>query len=434
MGEFLMPSLGADMESGTIVEWKIKPGDEVQRGDIVAVVDTEKSDIEVEIFEAGTVQDIIVPAGETVPVGAVLAHISGHDEPAITRPVEPPITQPVEPPVQVLPGVISPLVRHRAQELGVDLARVVGTGLGGMVHRSDVERAAEDLRTKSIESEEGSAGEFVRASPRARRRALELGVDMAELTGSGEQGAVTLADVEKADVEKTDLEKANGRDVQRPSMRRAIAGLMERSNREIPHYYLQTTIDLQPALDWLTSFNLERPVTERILPVAMLLKATAHAAVEVPEMNGFWIEDGFQPGTSVHLGVAISLRGGGLVAPAILDADKCTLVELMVRLRDLVQRARSGVLRASEMSAPTLSVSNLGDQGAEVVYGVIYPPQVALVGFGKITERPWAHERMVGVRSVVTATIAADHRASDGHNGGLFLKAIERRLQRPEEL
>ncbi len=151
-------------------------------------------------------------------------------------------------------------------------------------------------------------------------------------------------------------------------------------------------------------------------------------------MNGFWVDDAFRPAGGVHLGVAISLRGGGLIAPALHDADRKSLDELMAGLRELVRHARAGRLRASEMSDPTITVTNLGERGVDLVHGVIYPPQVALVGFGGIRERPWAADGMVGARPVVHATLAADHRASDGHAGSRFLALIDRLLQEPEEL
>ena len=217
-------------------------------------------------------------------------------------------------------------------------------------------------------------------------------------------------------------------------MRRAIAAAMSRSNREIPHYYLGTEIDLTMALQWLAAANSKRPVTERILPAALLVRCVALAAREVPEMNGFWMEGAFRPSSSVHPGVAISLRDGGLVAPALHDADKKGLEEVMRDLRDLVTRARAGTLRSSEMSDPTLTVTNLGDQGVETVFGVIFPPQVALVGFGKVVERPRVRKGAVVSAATVTATLAADHRVSDGHRGGLFLAAIDRLAQKPEAL
>jgi pyruvate dehydrogenase E2 component (dihydrolipoamide acetyltransferase) len=218
------------------------------------------------------------------------------------------------------------------------------------------------------------------------------------------------------------------------AMRRVIAAAMARSKREIPHYYLNSTIDMQMALNWLAAENAKRPVTRRLLYSALLIRAVALAIREVPEVNGFCIDGTFKPGDGIHVGVAISLRQGGLINPAIHDVDKKTLDELMENMLDLVNRARAGHLRSSELSDGTITVTNLGDQGVESVFGVIYPPQVALVGFGKIVERPWAAGGMLGVRPTIIASLAADHRVSDGHRGGRFLIAIDRFLQEPEKL
>jgi pyruvate dehydrogenase E2 component (dihydrolipoamide acetyltransferase) len=289
----------------------------------------------------------------------------------------------------------------------------------------------------------------VRASPLARRRAAELDIDLAAVAGSGPGGAVVAADLQRAAVTTPPAQvppaeavpaaaapepAAARREDRQAAMRHAIGVLMARSAREIPHYHLATTVDLSTALRWLTAANERRPVSERLLPGALLLKATALAAREVPALNGFWDDDGFRPSAAVHLGVAVSLRGGGLVAPALHDADALTLDELMAGLRDLVGRARAGRLRSSEMADPTLTVTNLGDQGVDEVHGVIYAPQVALVGFGKVAEQPWASGGMLGVRPTVRATLAADHRASDGMIGARFLNALDHLLQTPEDL
>lgn len=217
-------------------------------------------------------------------------------------------------------------------------------------------------------------------------------------------------------------------------MRRAIAAAMGRSKREIPHYYLSTPIDMTAALDWLTKANQERAVTERLLYSVLLIKAVARALEDFPELNGFWRDDAFQGAEGIHIGWAISLRGGGLVAPAIHDAGQMAFDPLMTTLRDLVKRARAFHLRGSELSDPTITVTNLGEQGVETVYGVIYPPQVALVGFGRITPKPWVVGDAVEPRQIVEATLAGDHRASDGHRGGLFLSTLDRLLQEPEKL
>lgn len=461
MADYKMPILGADMDEGTIVEWRVAPGDRVSRGDIVAVVDTDKSTIEAEVFEDGVIEEILVPEGERVPVGTPLARLApSPGSPAEEVPeVAPPAPEPPRAAAAggAAPQVTSPMVRHLADQLGVDLESLHGTGVGGSVTRADVERAARPAVPPP--APEGplrpAAAEGVRASPRARRVAQRLGISLDEVPGTGPGGAVMTQDVERmgrapegapapgpAAPPPSETEKGAvpGKRVagdgagRQESMRRAIASLMTRSKKEIPHYYLSTRVDLSAAASWLESANLERPVSERLVMSALLLKATALAATEVPEMNGYWRDGSFDPRTSVDLGVAVSLRGGGLLAPALRRAESLELGELMARLKDLVARARRGALRSSEMSDPTITVTNLGDMGVESVLGVIYPPQVAMVGFGKVAEQPWASQGMLAVRPVVTATLAADHRASDGHRGGLFLTAVDALLQKPEEL
>lgn len=427
MYEFRMPSLGADMEAGTLSKWLVKPGDQVKKGDIVAVVETEKSDIEVEIFASGVVSTILVQKGQRVPVGTLLATLVTDGEPHPLAPST--ISHPALPRERGPGGEVlsSPAARQRAKELGIDLAAVAGTGPGGAVTLADLEKA----------SAPPPPARRLRVHPVARKMAEALGVDLSRVTGTGAGGAITKADVEAAAQPREPAPAPAAPEAPRDraaAMRRAIGAAMARSKREIPHYYLAADIDMRPALAWLEQANRTRAVEERLLPAVLLLKAVAVAVGEVPELNGLWVEGAFRPGAGIHLGVAVSLRGGGLIAPAIHDVDKKSLGELMAALRDLVQRTRAGTLRSSEMSDPTLTVTNLGDQGVESVFGVIYPPQVALVGFGRIVERPWAEGGLLGVRPILTATLSADHRASDGHRGGLFLSALGRLLQEPEKL
>ncbi|MFM9961136.1 MAG: dihydrolipoamide acetyltransferase family protein [Planctomycetaceae bacterium] len=283
-------------------------------------------------------------------------------------------------------------------------------------------------------------------SPSARRLARELGVDPATVQGTGHGGAITREDIEHAAVERNSFrstdQTANGiNSVRRQAenlphdrMRQAIAAAMTRSKREVPHYYLSTTIDLQPALNWLAETNLQRPITERLLYGVLLLKAVALALREVPELNSVWEGDVAVHKPSIHVGVAISLRQGGLVAPAIHDTDQKSLDQLMQEFRDLVTRTRSGRLRSSELSDPTITVTSLGERGVEAVFGIIYPPQTAIVGFGKVVERPWSINGGLMSRQVITATLSADHRVSDGHRGGRFLSAVDRLLQEPDKL
>jgi pyruvate dehydrogenase E2 component (dihydrolipoamide acetyltransferase) len=217
-------------------------------------------------------------------------------------------------------------------------------------------------------------------------------------------------------------------------MRQAIGAAMARAKREIPHYYLAAELELSAAMAWLARTNERRPVAERLLPAVLLLKAVALAAREAPDMNGLFVEGSFRPSPAVHLGVAISLRRGGLVAPAIHDADRLPLPDLMRALTDLVARTRSGGLRSSELADSTLTVTSLGDLGVDAVHGIIYPPQVALVGFGRIAERPRAAAGRVEAVPTVVASLAGDHRVSDGLSGARFLAEVGRRLREPEGL
>ena len=369
MIEFKLPSLGADMEQGKLLEWKVKPGDPVKKGDVVAVVDTSKAAIDVEIWQEGTVFRLLAQAGETMPVGAVMALLlAPGEQPATAAP----------------PAAATTLPQRR------------------------------------------------RVAPAARKRAEELQVNLDAVTGTGPQGAVTVEDVEQAMAAATPAPAPTGD--RQTEMRRAIAAAMARSKREIPHYYLSESIPLARAGAWLAAENARRPVTARLLMAALLLKAVALAARQFPEMNGCFQDGAFRPIAAVHLGVAIALRQGGLIAPALHNTADLPLGELMAQLSDLVRRARAGSLRSSELADPTLTVTNLGDQGVESVHGVIYPPQVALVGFGKVALRPWVEDGTLQALPLLTASLSADHRVSDGHRGALFLARIRDLLQQPETL
>lgn len=396
------------MEEGKLIEWLVKPGDRVSRGDIVAVVETHKGAIEIEIFETGEISRLLAEPGQTLPVGAPLARLG--DASAGTAPVTPEETE--APPQAPMPAKAPTLAPTPAPAPAVTPAPPIvpaGTAL---------------------------------ASPAARALAADVGIALDTVAGSGPGGAVLLSDVERhaparpksvAEPAREDRPKGKpGLDM--TQMRRAIAAAMSRAKREIPHYYLSHEIDLQSAQDWLTLQNAARTPDRRLLMGALFIRATVRALAKVPELNGRFEGEPYAGSDNVHCGLAVAMRGGGLIAPAILDAQALDADQVMQAMRDIVARTRTGRLRNSEITQGTITVSSLGENGVDALYGVIYPPQVALVGFGAPRPRPMGHEGAVELRVAVTVTLAADHRVSDGRRGALFLADIARLLQEPQSL
>ncbi|MBK6349930.1 MAG: 2-oxo acid dehydrogenase subunit E2 [Proteobacteria bacterium] len=376
--EFRLPALGADMDAGTIVEWHVAPGSRCKRGDVVAVVETDKGAIDVEVFVDGIVRELLVPPGTRVPVGTVLALLD--TEAAATAPEK----------VQV-----------------------------------PAETRAEERAAKAIAPR-------VKISPAARKRALEMHVDVASLRGTGPEGAITVADVERVGLTSQPSPAVAGEGA--AGMRAAIAAAMSRSKREIPHYYLTTTVDVTPAVDWLAAHNAAVPVTGRLLLPVLLVKAVALACREHAGFSGFHRDGRYDESPVVHVGVAVALRGGGLVAPAIMDTADKPLAVLMEGFRDLVTRARAGRLRASELAASTIILTSLGEASVETVLPIIQPPQVAIVGAGVVAVRPWIVDGNIVPRHVLTLSLAADHRVTDGRLGAHFLARIAALLAAPAAL
>jgi pyruvate dehydrogenase E2 component (dihydrolipoamide acetyltransferase) len=404
MGDFRMPSLGADMESGTILEWRVAPGDAVTKGDVVAVVDTEKSDIDIEVFESGTVGEILVPVGTKVPVGTPIARIVAAGAPAAPAAPASPLAAAPAPPPSPEP-VPSPEPARRVPP--------------SREQRAPVASGAGPSRTQS--------------SPYARRLAAARGIEIAEVALGVPGRPIRAADV----AARSDVGfgiAPSRREADRSEALGAVGRLMERSKREIPHFYVSEDVDVSAALDWIEAANAARSVDERVLPAALLLRAVVLALHDVPELNAHFVDGAAHTFDAVHLGVAVAQRGGGLIAPVIRDAQTLSLDELMAAMRGLVARARKGALRSSDVTEATITVTSLGDQGATGVWGVIVPPQVAIVGFGRIAERPWAEHGMLAVRRVVTATLSADHRVSHGHHGARFLRSVAHALENPEVL
>jgi len=402
-----MPSLGAGMEDGTLMEWKVKEGDTIKKDQVIAEVESDKGVIEVEVFEDGVIDKLLVEPGTKCKVETPIALIRGEDESTES------------------------LQKALEAETGKDAVSKV-SGEPKKIKKASV-KAEEPVKTKVAEAEEisGTVQEHdIKISPAARKKAEELGVDL-NLLAAHAEGKIGIDEVEAAAASKVkQVKKRSGSD----SMRQAIAAAMSRSNSEIPHYYLSTSINMTPALEWLEAQNSKRSIKERILPAALTIRAVVKALQAVPELNGFWQDDALQMKEEINPGVAIAKRTGGLVTPALLSAEKMDLDQTMEAFRDLITRTRSGKLRSSEITKQTIVITNLGDLGVEEVYGVIYPPQVAIVGLGRMMDAPWVEGDAIAIRKVMQATLAGDHRATDGRTGALFLNKLNAFLQKPEEL
>jgi len=381
MTAFRMPSLGADMDEGTLVEWLKKPGDQLKRGDIIAVVETQKGAIEIEVFHDGVLEATHVKTGTRVPVGEVLATIRTAEEPESVQPVLPEVVP--QKPVYAPP------------------AQVVAPPIHGL-----------------------------KITPAASYRAKELGIDVQSVS-PGPDGIIGLKELETP---STSAKPKAGRGINLDEMRKAIAAAMARSKREIPHYYVSSIIDMTAMMEWLAEENARRAVSDRLLAAVPIIKACALGLLQVPELNGHFLDDRPVRIAEVKMGVGIALRGGGLIAPALALPDRLSLTEIMQRLSDLVARVRGGRLRSSELTEATVTLSNLGDNSADMVLPVIYPPQVAIIGVGQIDARPSVVNGTLAVRKLATFAVAGDHRANDGRSAARFLSRLGKILQKPEML
>ena len=419
MPDFVMPSLGADMDAGTLVKWRKQPGDFVHRGDIIAEVETDKGVIEVECFAEGNLQAWLVEPGQKVPVGTRLATLG--DVAAAPMGAQPELEPSAEkaPPLPV-PETVSVMLPPAPSAL---------PGAPPLLHGTPSMRRRwrESHAHASLPVPPPPSASRLRASPLARRLASERGVSLDAVEGTGPSGSIVAGDVMASVQAQREQPRAAPETNER--MRHAIGQTMSRSKREIPHYYLSHLVDVQRISDWLKGENEGRPPSERLLMGALFVRAVGLALGKVPELNAHFIDGHIVPLTEVEVGVAVSLRNGGLVAPVIRSASRTSLEDLSTAFKDVVSRARAGALRSSEMRPGSITVTSLGERGVDCVWPIIIPPQVAMVGFGTLSERPMVVDGELAVRTSVVVTLAADHRVSDGHRGGLFLAALARILQ-----
>ncbi|WP_298718718.1 dihydrolipoamide acetyltransferase family protein [uncultured Oceanisphaera sp.] len=382
-----MPSFGSDMAKGMVAEWKIQPGDTVHRGEVIATIETMKGLIDMEVFDDGVVEQLLAPVGQQLQVGEPIARLQ-------------------------LTGVADEGVEAETEEHAV---------------AAEPQPAPIEPKTEAAVSPSNIVDQRPLISPAARKQAEKLGIDWRLLgPGSGPNGALVLADIESRGVTPS---ADSGQ-----QMRQAIAAVVSRSKRDIPHYYLELDIPLAAAHTWCSEYNKGKPAAELVLINALIYCALARALAEFPQFNGFYREGGYQAQSGVHLGNIIKLRSGGMVVAALHDAQLLGAVGMMARLKDQVIRARGGGLRGSEVQDATVTVSNLGERGVDRIQGVIFPPQVALLGIGRVRTAPWVQEQKIVPMTLASFSLAADHRVSDGHDGARLLNRIAALLQQPEQL
>lgn len=391
MAEFKMPSMGADMDKGKIISWLVSEGQEIKRGEIVAEVETQKGIIEIESWQNGLIEKLVAKPGDTLAVGETLAIIGDKDTlpenkesfeptPAFTKQPEPKLPLKVEGHQRIK---ISPVARKVLEGAGIDPSQLKGLDLE-VIHKADVEKWLEEhANLDEILSEEEGV--------------LEISQPLqSELTVSHD--------------------------------RSFISQLMSRSNTDIPHFYLQQVISIESLSRYIENLNTNCSTKDRLLLVAFFVKALANACKLVPAVNGFWRNNTFEKASQIHVGIAIHSSNFGLKAPAIHNADKKSVKFISQELVELTARVRSGHVRLSEFKDPTITLTALGEQGVDAVYGMIYPPQVALLGIGASTNRVLTDGKNISIQSSITATLAGDHRAIDGHEGSRFLHAFARCL------
>jgi pyruvate dehydrogenase E2 component (dihydrolipoyllysine-residue acetyltransferase) len=388
--EFRLPSLGADMESATLAAWLKQPGDRVRQGEPLATVETTKGLIDIESYDEGQVLEHLVQLGAQVPVGAPLARLE------VTGASRAP---PVPPPQTIGPPAAAGAAPSSA-----------GAPAAGEPHPAPVPHA--------------------RISPAARRRAHELNISLDDLARATAGDIAHLEDVERLAASR----KPAAPPEPQAAMRATIGAAMARAKRDIPHYYLGHSVDFGAARDWLSRHNAPLAVQDRLIEAVLVAKAVALAAARVPGFNGYFRDGRFEAVAAVHVGAAIAIRGGGLVAPALLDADRKDLATLMQDFSALVTRVRAGHLRSGEFNAATITVTSLGGDGVDVLYPIINPPQVAIVGAGAIRDQAWVRDGQVVVRPVLMLALAADHRVTDGRAGARFLRTVADLIADPEAL
>ena len=445
------------MQEGTVVRWLMSEGAEVKEGDPVAEIETDKAVVEFESYASGLLRRILVPEGTTVPVGQAIAVVAeeGEEIPeaeeAVAEPPEPEEEEPaaeeaqeeeeapVEEPAADVPAVAeaptpvdgasesadrpvraSPVARKLAEEKGLDLSQIVGTGPTGRITKDDVLSAAEAAPVEEPEA----------AAPEEEEPSEEPPV---------EEPAVEEAPVEQAAPEPVAAEPAPVAEAPAPSedlvplsrMRQQISRVTVRSKQEKPHFYISADVDMTRAMELRQQINRDLESEGiRVTVNDLIIKACVEALKKFPKFNAYLEDDGIRMNDKINVGVAIA-EEEGLIVPAIMDCGDKSLGELARASKDLATRATSGSLHPQEYTGGTFAISNLGMFDVTSFAAIIQPPQTAVVAVGTVTKRPVVKDDEIVIAQIMTATLSADHRIVDGAEGAQFIIEVKSQLQNP---
>ena len=403
----VMPQMGYDMREGTVARWLKQEGDSVARGEVIAEIETDKAMVEMESYAAGVLGKIVVEAGRTVPVGELIAVITD-------------------------PGEAVPPLEEMARKVSG------ATSTGALTEKRS------ETGTLAARTDQTASAQEVRASPIARRLAREKGLDLAQIAGTGPGGRITEADVQAYEEHATASPQdptapalepgiVAGERVELTRMRQAIARVTSQSKRESPHFYVTSEIDMEKVLAVRKQLNGSPKGDMRVSVNDILVKASALALVEFPKFNASFHGDHLRFNADINIGIAISLEQG-LLVPVIRGCQSKSLVDIASASRDLIQRARSGTLRADEYGGSTFSISNLGMFDVDSFAAIIYPPNAAVLATATVKEQPVVLDGAVTIAPIMKATVSVDHRVADGAEGARFLMELKRLLESPASL
>ena len=425
--EIVLPQWGMGMEEGTIVKWLKREGDKVEEGDPLAEIETSKISSEIEAPASGVLAHIMASEGETVRIGAVMAILAEPGEkverPAVAEPEREAKPEPASgtkvATVRSQPRVqVTPTARRLARQQDVDLGQVEGTGPGGRINEADVRKVLE---------EPGSRPQ-VQVVPAARRLATEQGIDLSQVPGTGPGGRILVEDVDRAVTAKA---APAGRGAALSGIRKVIAERMFESVQTMAQVTLTTEADFTEAV-LLMKELVSQWRSRRLRPLAqdLVIMATARALKEHPKVNALLIDDEVRVLDEVNIGVALTIPDG-LLVPVIKKAGEKSLDQIAQEVRELAGKTRDSRLLPEDMADAGFTITNLGAYGIDAFTPIINPPQVAILGVGRIVEKPAVHQGEIAIRSMMALSLTFDHRALDGVPAAECLRAAKRLLEDP---